>query len=183
MIRFCSQCGQPVTRCTPTDDDRPRHVCTACHFIHYQNPRLVVGTIPEYHGEILLCRRNIEPQRGLWTLPAGYLENGESVLDGAIRETWEEARCRVVDLTPYYLADLVEVNQLYLMFRGKLSRPEFTTTRESCEVRLVAEDDIPWDELAFEVIRQTLRHYVADRRAGTFRFRNEPAATTRFHTP
>lgn len=182
MIRFCTQCGQPVAQRIPDGDDRMRPVCTACGTIHYQNPRLVVGTIPEYQGRILLCRRDIEPQRGLWTLPAGYLENGESALDGAIRETWEEARCRLVDLSPYYLADLVEVNQLYLMFRGRLERPQFDTTAESSEVCLVAENDIPWDDLAFAVIRRTLSHYIADRRAGTFIFRNEATVTTRFHT-
>lgn len=172
-MNFCSNCGTGITRAIPDDDDRERYLCERCGMVHYQNPRLVVGCIPEWHDRILLCLRDIEPQRGMWTLPAGYLENGESVRDGARRETWEEVRAEITGLEPYFLADLVPINQLYLMFRCQLVRPEFAITRESREVRLFREEDIPWDNIAFEVIRQTLKRYFADRAGGAFRFRNE----------
>lgn len=172
-MNFCSNCGSPITLAIPVDDDRERYLCNHCGVIHYQNPRLVVGAIPEWQDSILLCLRDIEPQRGMWTLPAGYLENGESVRDGARRETWEEAGTEIIDLKPYFLADLVPIHQLYLLFRCRLVRPEFTTTRESREVRLFREDQIPWDNIAFQVIRRTLLNYFADRAAGAFPFRNE----------
>jgi len=172
-MKFCSNCGTRISLAIPEDDDRERYLCRQCGMVHYQNPRLVVGCIPEWQDTILLCLRNIEPQRGMWTLPAGYLENGESVQDGARRETWEEARTRMEDLEPYFLADLVPINQLYLIFRGRLSRPEFAVTRESSAVRLFREEDIPWDNIAFQVIRETLKRYFADRAAGSFPFRNE----------
>jgi len=128
---------------------------------------------PEWQGRILLCRRDIEPQRGLWTLPAGYLENGESVEDGARRETREETQSEIVGLAPYFLADLVPINQLYLIFRCRLARPEFSITRESSELRLFREEEIPWDDIAFQVIRVTLQRYFTDRANGAFPFRNE----------
>lgn len=172
-MNFCSNCGNPVQLTIPEDDDRKRFCCNHCGMIHYQNPRLVVGAIPEWQDRILLCRRDIEPQRGLWTLPAGYLENGESVEDGARRETREETKAEIIDLSPYFLADLVPINQLYLIFRCQLARPEFAITRESSELRLFREEEIPWDEIAFQVIRVTLQKYFSDRAAGTFPFRNE----------
>ena len=172
-MKFCTNCGNPVQLTIPENDDRQRFCCNHCGVIHYQNPRLVVGAIPEWKNRILLCRRDIEPQRGLWTLPAGYLENGESVEDGARRETWEETRSTIIGLTPYFLADLVQINQLYLMFRCRLAQPEFAITRESSELRLFREEDIPWDDIAFQVIRVTLQRYFADRVTGIFPFRNE----------
>lgn len=172
-MKFCSNCGSSIQLGIPADDDRERFHCDHCGMIHYQNPRLVVGAIPEWQDRILLCQRDIEPQRGKWTLPAGYLENGESVRNGARRETWEETRSEIVGLTPYFLADLVPINQLYLMFRCQLVRPEFAVTRESREVRLFREEEIPWENLAFQVIRVTLQRYFADRAAGNFSFHNE----------
>jgi len=172
-MKFCSNCGAHLQLGIPANDDRERFFCDHCGMVHYQNPRMVVGTIPEWHDRILLCLRDIEPRRGMWTLPAGYLENGESVQDGARRETWEEARCEIAGLEPYYLADLIPIHQLYLMFRCHLVRPQFAATRESSEVRLFRKNEIPWNELAFDVVRQTLQRYFADRSAGTFYFRNE----------
>lgn len=125
-MNFCSQCGRPVALTIPSDDDRPRHVCPACGVIHYQNPKLVVGCIPEWKGRILMCRRDIEPRRGYWTLPAGFLENGETAADGARRETLEETGSRVADLTPYLMVDIVHIHQIYLMFRSRLVAPDFT---------------------------------------------------------
>ncbi len=176
-MNFCSNCGSQISKGIPENEDRERYYCTNCGVIHYQNPRVVVGCIPEWHGKILLCLRNIEPRRNAWTLPAGYLENGESALEGARRETWEESRAVVYDLVPYYLADLIGVDQLYMMFRCRLSEPNFETTRESKDVRLFAEKDIPWDNIAFTVIAQTLKRYFADRANGAYVFRNEQLTT------
>ena len=169
-MNFCPNCGAPVNQQVPRGDDRLRHVCPACQQIHYQNPKLVVGVIPEWQGRILLCRRAIEPRAGLWTLPAGYLENGETAVEGACRETWEEARARVRDPEPYCLFDLTFVHQLYLMFRARLVAEDFEAGAESREVRLFEEHSVPWNQIAFKVIDETLRRYFADRARGTFPF-------------
>ncbi len=169
-MNFCPNCGAPVHQQVPPGDDRPRHVCAACHQIHYQNPKLVVGVIPEWQGRILLCRRAIEPRAGLWTLPAGYLENGETAAEGARRETWEEARARVRDLEPYGLFDLPFIHQLYLMFRAHLVAEDFEAGAESREVRLFDEQSVPWNQIAFKVIEETLRCYFRDLARGVFPF-------------
>jgi len=169
-MNYCSHCAAPVKHIIPPDDDRLRYVCPSCNLIHYQNPRLVVGSIPIWQNEILLCLRDIEPRRGKWTLPAGYLENGESVADGARRETMEETGARIDSLEPYLLFDIVHINQIYLMFRSHLAEPAFHPTRESVDVRLFAAESIPWDEIAFPVIEKTLRCYLSDRETGQFPF-------------
>jgi len=171
-IHYCTQCGATVETRIPPSDEQVRQICTVCGNIHYQNPKMVVGCIPEYENRILLCRRNIEPRRGKWTLPAGFLENNESVREGAMRETYEEARLRVKIIAPYRLFDLVFVNQLYLMFRARILVPEFGPTHESSEVKLIHEHDIPWDDIAFPVIQETLLHFFRDRKTGTFEFQN-----------
>ena len=124
---------------------------------------MVVGCIPELNGQVLLCKRNIEPRKGKWTLPAGYLENGESVQDGAIRETQEETMAHVKIIEPYRLFNIVFVDQIYFMFRAHLRSDKFGPTNESTEVRLFDEKDIPWEDIAFEVTKQTLEHYFKDR--------------------
>ncbi|MBL0715446.1 MAG: NUDIX hydrolase [Desulfosarcina sp.] len=169
-MNFCPNCGAKVNRQIPRGDDRPRHVCSACHQIHYQNPKLVVGVIPEWQDRILLCRRAIAPRVGLWTLPAGYLENGETAAEGARRETWEEAGARVNHLDPYCLFDLTFVHQLYLMFRASMTSADFKPGAESQEIRLFEEKAIPWDQMAFKVIEETLRRFFRDRARGTFPF-------------
>jgi ADP-ribose pyrophosphatase YjhB (NUDIX family) len=131
---------------------------------------MVVGCIPETEGRVLLCRRSIEPCYGKWTLPAGYLENGETVADGARREAFEEARARVEILAPYALYNICHVNQIYLMFRSRLKDHNFRAGSESLEVALFDEADIPWEEIAFQVIRETLIQYYMDRRTGRFPF-------------
>lgn len=171
-MQFCSNCGSQVIHKIPAGDNLPRFVCDNCHTIHYHNPRMVVGSIPEYQGKLLLCKRNIEPRRNRWTLPAGYLENGETTMEGARRETLEETGAQLNQLTPYLLADIPHVNQLYLMFACTLVQPDFHTTAESCEVRLFSQEEIPWSELAFEVIRQTLHHYLKDKEEGELPFRH-----------
>lgn len=154
----------------PQDDDRLRYICHTCGYIHYINPKLVVGCIPVWRDKILLCRRDIEPRKGFWTLPAGYLETGESVEEGARRETLEETGAIVVDLMPYRMFDIVHIGQIYFMFRARLQKPDFRTTRESSEVSLFEENEIPWEMLAFRVIKKTLKAYFRERSAGRFHF-------------
>ena len=173
-MKYCSHCAAPVEFTVPPDDDRPRFVCPGCGVVHYQNPRLVVGCIPVWQDQILLCLRDIEPRRGKWTLPAGYLENGESVMAGARRETVEETGATIKDLKPYLLFDIVHISQIYLMFRARLASPDFHATRESAQVRLFYPNDIPWEDIAFPVIEKTLQHYLADSRRGTFPFQIHP---------
>ena len=170
-IKFCTACGSPTQQKIPFEDDHVRSVCTNCGLVHYENPKMVVGCIPELNGQVLLCKRNIEPQKGKWTLPAGYLENGESVQDGAIRETYEETMADVQIIEPYRLFNIVFVDQIYFMFRARLMSNAFGPTNESTDVRLFDEKDIPWEDIAFEVIKQTLEHYFQDRKKGLFPFK------------
>ncbi len=170
-MNYCTACGGSLVEKIPADEDRPRHCCQSCGRIHYQNPKMVVGCIPEWEGQILLCLRAIEPRKGLWTLPAGYLENGETLAQGAERETFEESRARVDNLRPYRLFNLSLVNQVYMMFRAQLKDKLFEPTAESRQVRLFTENEIPWNELAFPVIEETLKHYFQDRSQGAFSFR------------
>lgn len=170
-MKFCSACGAPVELRQPPDDNRLRYVCTACTTIHYQNPNLVIGAIPEWQdGRILLCRRAIEPRHGLWTLPAGFMENGETTTEAAIRETLEEANARIAISELYSMYNLAYINQVHLLFRAELLDLDFSPGMESLEVKLFDEQDIPWDELAFRPVRFTLQHYFADRKAGSFQF-------------
>ena len=170
-IKFCTACGALTDQKVPPGDDHARSVCTRCGLVHYSNPKMVVGCIPELNGQILLCKRNIEPRKGKWTLPAGYLENGESIQEGAARETKEETRACVQIIDPYRLFNIVFLNQIYFMFRAKLMSNTFGPTSESTDVRLFDEKDIPWKDIAFEVIKQTLEHYFADRKKENFPFR------------
>jgi ADP-ribose pyrophosphatase YjhB (NUDIX family) len=169
-MNFCSNCGDALILSTPPGDDRPRYLCNSCGTIHYQNPKVVVGCIPEKEEKILLCRRAIEPRSGKWTLPAGYLENGETVAQGAERETYEEAGANIEIFAPYALFNICHVNQIYLIFRGRLIDDEIKAGSESSEVRLFAEEDIPWDQIAFTVIEATLRQYFRDKPRGLFPF-------------
>ena len=169
-MKFCSECGSAVALRVPEGDHLPRHVCPGCGTIHYQNPKMVVGCIPEWEGKVLLCRRAIEPKYGLWTLPAGFMENGETTLEGAARETWEEAGARIEIGSLYSLFNLPDINQVYLMFRARLLDLDFQPGIESLETRLFTEAEIPWDEIAFRTVRTTLEHYFSDRRSGSFDF-------------
>lgn len=152
----------------PAGDNRPRHVCGACATVHYQNPRLVVGCIPQWQGNVLLCRRAIEPAYGRWTLPAGFLELGESTAAGAAREAAEEA-CIEVDIGPLFsLIDVPHIGQVHMLYLAQLREPRWAAGDESLEVALFAEADIPWPELSFRSVRETLNHYFDDRRRGAF---------------
>jgi len=165
---FCSNCGQPLVEKIPEGDSRARYVCEACDSIHYQNPKIVAGCLAEWNGRLLLCRRAIEPRYGLWTLPAGFMENGESTEQAAARETLEEARARVVDLKLYGVFSIPQISQVYLMFRAHLESEDFAPGAESLEVKLFQEHEIPWEELAFPVVRRTLERYYSDIRGNHF---------------
>lgn len=169
-MKYCSYCGAKLTFKIPVGDDRPRFLCNACNTVHYENPKMVVGCIPEWGDRILMCRRAIQPRHGKWTLPAGYLENGETVSEAAKREAFEEARARLENLTPYALFNLTFVNEVYLMFRANLVDSNFEPGEESLEVKLMMEDEIPWENIAFPVIRETLVRYFKDRETGYFSF-------------
>ena len=167
-MKFCSTCGAAVALRIPDDDSRPRHVCTACGTVHYQNPNMVIGSLPEWKDKILLCRRAIEPRLGLWTLPGGFMENGESTTQAAIRETLEEANARIEIGELYSMYSLPYINQVHLLFRARLLDLDFSPGIESLEVRLFGEAEIPWDEIAFRPIRFSLEHFFAERKQGQF---------------
>jgi ADP-ribose pyrophosphatase YjhB (NUDIX family) len=167
-MKFCSTCGRELMRRVPENDDRERLVCDHCAIVHYQNPRIVVGCLPIWETRVLLCRRAIKPRRGYWTLPAGFMENSETTLEGAQRETWEEARARVGGESLYTIIDLPHISQVYMFYRAQLLTPDFAAGPESAEVALFEESAIPWGELAFPVVNLTLERYFADRRAGNF---------------
>lgn len=172
-MNYCPHCAAPVIFEIPQADNRPRYICTSCNRIHYQNPKMVVGCIPVWDDRILLCKRNIEPRKGCWTLPAGYLECNETNEEGARRETLEETGAAVIGLQPYCLLDIVHIGQVYLMFLARLQALEFHATEESSDVRLFEEKDIPWSCLAFPVIEKTLQHYFDDRQENDFSFRQD----------
>jgi ADP-ribose pyrophosphatase YjhB (NUDIX family) len=169
-MKFCSNCGAPVVLKVPPGDNLPRHVCEACETIHYQNPKMVIGCIPEWADRILLCRRAIEPRHGLWTVPAGFMENGETVAQAALRETLEEANARVELAEMYSVISVPHVNQVHIFYRARLLDLDFRPGAESLEVQLFAEAEIPWQEIAFRTIATTLRHYFADRKVGAYGF-------------
>ena len=177
--RFCSACGAPVIRRVPAGDSRERDCCDACGAVHYMNPRPVVGTIPVWDDRILLCRRAIEPRHGFWTLPAGFMEVGETTGEGALRETIEEAGARI-ELGPLFsVIDVPHVEQVHMFFRARLLDLAFAPGQESLEVRLFTESEIPWDQLAFRTVSATLRLYFADRTRAVFGTHHQsiPAAT------
>lgn len=171
IVNYCSHCGEKVVFRVPQGDNLPRHLCEACGAVHYLNPRLVIGSLPEWEDRILLCRRAIEPRRGFWTLPAGFMELGETAEQAALRETLEEANARVELSGLYTLLSVPHVDQVHLFYRAQLLDLDFSAGPESLEVSLFREAEIPWDEIAFRTVSTTLRHYLADRGSGNFVFR------------
>jgi ADP-ribose pyrophosphatase YjhB (NUDIX family) len=166
-MKFCSLCGSPTQERVPEGDTRLRAVCSRCDAIHYVNPKMVLGTIPVWGEQVLLCRRAIEPRLGMWTLPAGFMEVGESTANGAMRETMEEAGARV-ELGPLFsVLDVPHVDQVHLFYLATLHDLDFAAGPESLEVRLFHEHEIPWASIAFRTIIATLRFYFHDRRHGT----------------
>jgi ADP-ribose pyrophosphatase YjhB (NUDIX family) len=165
-MNFCSQCGAKVTLRIPTGDHLPRHVCGACDAIHYLNPRLVVGCVPELDGRILICKRAIDPRRGFWAVPAGFLENGETLQQGAAREAREEALADVAIGSLLAVATVMHTDQIHVFFRGRLRSAQVGAGEESLEVMMARPEDIPWSELAFPSTEFALRHYLEDRATG-----------------
>jgi ADP-ribose pyrophosphatase YjhB (NUDIX family) len=165
-MKFCSSCGHTVTLRTPDGDHLPRHVCDACGVVHYLNPKVVVGCVPEYDGRILLCRRAIEPRYGFWTIPAGFMENGETTQEGARRETREEALADVEIGSLLAVVHVLHADQVHVMFRARLLAPSFDATPESLEVKLCEEAEVPWHDMAFRSVEFALRRYFEDRRKG-----------------
>ena len=168
-MNFCSHCAQPVTLEIPAGDHMPRYVCKACGRIHYQNPKLVVGCVPAHGGRILICRRAIEPRRGYWTVPAGFMENGETLEQGAARECQEEALADVEIGSLLAVANVLSARQVHVFFRAKMRSPVFGAGVESLEAELVEPRDIPWREIAFPSTEFALRHYLEDLSAGVER--------------
>jgi ADP-ribose pyrophosphatase YjhB (NUDIX family) len=170
VIAYCNQCAAPVEHIIPQGDSLKRAYCPNCRHIQYENPRLIVGCIAEFEEKILLCRRAIEPRHGFWTLPAGFMENGETTIDGAKREALEEA-CASIDIdAPFALISIAHINQVHLFYRGHMRTPEFSAGEESLEVKLLAFEEIPWDELAFKSVRYCLEKYREDKKSGMFHF-------------
>lgn len=167
-IRHCRVCGARVEYRVPAGDNRERAVCTACGEIHYENPINVVGTVPVWGEQVLLCRRNIEPRLGLWTLPAGFLEIGESTAAGALRETDEEAGAHVELGALFTVLNVVRVAQVHFFYLARMLDTQLAPGPETIEARLFREDDLPWDRIAFRTVRQTLEHFFADRSRGHF---------------
>jgi ADP-ribose pyrophosphatase YjhB (NUDIX family) len=164
-MNFCPNCAAPLERRIPDGDHLPRFVCPACGAVHYQNPKLVAGCVPEHEGRILLCRRAIEPRRGFWTIPAGFMENNETLQQAAARECFEEALARVQIGDPCAIVHVLHAHQVHVMFRARLSDPSYGVGVESLEVRLCAEQEVPWSDLAFQSVAFTLHRYFEDRAA------------------
>ena len=175
-MKFCANCGATVVQRVPPGDTLPRWVCDNCGEIHYQNPKLVVGTIPEHEGKLLLCRRAIEPRYGYWTLPAGFMENDETAWQAALRETLEEAGATIEIGEPFSLISVPRVNQVHLFYRARLRNLEFKPGEETLEVALVEEAAIPWTDIAFRTVGLTLKLWLEDRRRGSFAFHAEDIA-------
>ena len=168
MIKFCCTCGSAVVHRIPSGDSLERAVCESCGHIQYVNPKIVVGCLPVYGERILMCKRAIEPRLGLWTLPAGFMEMGESAAEGAAREALEEANAKVQIEDLYTVYSIPHISQVYMMFLARLVDPDVSPGVESLEVKLVTEAEIPWDQLAFAMVKRTLKHFLEDRKTGVF---------------
>ena len=168
QIKHCRACGTAVQHLVPPDDNRERAVCPSCGTVHYQNPINVVGTVPVWQDKVLLCRRNIEPRHGFWTLPAGFMELGETSEQGALRETDEEAGAQIELLGLFTVLNVVHAGQVHLYYRARLLSPEMNPGSETMEAALFTEAEIPWDQLAFRTVHETLTCFFADRHRGQF---------------
>lgn len=168
-ISFCPACGGPTEHRIPNREEKPRAICTVCGLVHYQNPKMVVGCLVTHEDKVLLCKRSIEPSYGLWTIPAGYMELGESAVEGAVRETWEEANAEVDVQAPFAQLDIPRIGQSYILFRAKLRTPHFSPGIESLECALFNIDAIPFNQIAFSSISVALKLYVEDFKMGTMK--------------
>lgn len=171
-MKYCSHCGETVAHRIPPGDTHKRYVCDSCGVIHYHNPKVIVGALPIYNEQVLLCKRAIEPRKGFWTLPAGFMENKETTLEGALRETIEEAGAQVINPEFYRLFDLPHISQVYVFYRGEVAEGKFSAGAESLAVKLFDEAEIPWESLAFPVVKQLLREYFEDSKKGEYPVRS-----------
>ncbi len=169
-MKYCGQCAGLLEQRIPEGDDRLRDVCTECATVFYQNPKLIAGCLPIWQDQVLLCKRAIEPRYGLWTLPAGFMENGETTHEAAARETFEEAQLKMdpESLSLYCYLNIPRISQVYVIYRGEISELEYGAGQESLEVELFHERDIPWEQLAFPAMEVSLRHYFKDRISGEY---------------
>jgi len=167
-INYCNNCGNETREEIPEGDQKLRHVCCQCGAIHYQNPKIITGCLIEHNEKILLCKRGIEPQSGKWTLPAGFMENNETIEQGAARETMEEANAEITDMSLYAVYDIPHISQVYMMYRAQLISENFSPGIESLEVGLFDRNTIPWELLAFSVIKEVLINYYDDLDKGIF---------------
>tara|TARA_Y200000002_G_C22680849_1_gene664017 strand:+ start:2521 stop:3057 length:537 start_codon:yes stop_codon:yes gene_type:complete len=173
-LKYCSKCGsENIQFKIPAGDNLKRYCCDDCGAIYYTNPNVVVGALCKYEDKVLLCKRNIQPRLGLWTLPAGFFENGETLQQGAIRETKEETQADINIIQPYTLFSLTHISQLHYFYIAKLTEPKFGPTPESSEVALFTEEEIPWDEIAFPTVYKTLKHFFEDSKTNTFEYKEE----------
>ena len=177
-MKYCGECGERVERRVPEGDNRSRDICSACGFIHYSNPKIVAGTIPIWKDQVLLCRRAIEPRLGYWTLPAGFMENAESTTEAALRETWEEALARVSVQGLYTVISIPHIDQVHIFFRAVMVDGNFGPGPESLETKLFHEHEIPWDEISFPTVKQTLELYFKDRSKSVY-----PVHVSDIHRP
>jgi ADP-ribose pyrophosphatase YjhB (NUDIX family) len=165
-MKYCSQCAQPVVFEVPEGDNRPRYICKHCDAIHYQNPRIVAGCVATHEGSILLCKRAIDPRKGYWTVPAGFMELGESLPEAAARETWEEALARVTIGQLSTIVDVIQARQVHVFFEGDMPEPTFGVGDETLETRLFSPEEIPWDDIAFASVRIALEQHLHIRDTG-----------------
>ncbi|KQQ69445.1 NUDIX hydrolase [Acinetobacter sp. Leaf130] len=172
-FNFCGSCGQKTSWIIPAGDHNLRQVCSACDQIHYTNPKIVCGALVTWDDKVLLCRRAIEPRYGYWTLPAGYMELGETMEQGAIRETWEEAEAEIEIGNLFCMYNFPQIGHVYVLFKAQLINGFFGNGPETIESRLFSESEIPWSELAFSSVSQTLKHYFHDRKKGKLEFHLE----------
>jgi len=172
-IKHCRECGAAVAYRLPDDGDtKPRAICTACHTVHYENPLNVVGTLPVLGDRVLLCLRNIEPRKGKWTLPAGFMELNETTSQGAARETDEEAGAQIQMGPLFSVVSVPYVGQVHLFYLAALLSDQFQPGFETIEARLFTEEEIPWDDIAFRTVKITLERFFADRQTGSFGVHN-----------
>ena len=165
-IKYCQYCGGKTEDRIPKEDDHMRAICSQCHAIHYQNPKIITGVIIEHEGQILLAKRAIEPRYGTWTIPAGFMELEETVQVGAARECFEETEAKLKNIELYGVYNTIVNSQVYTIFRSQLDGAHFAPTVESLDVKLFQPEDIPWDDLAFPCVVSALKRYVKEMQSG-----------------
>lgn len=167
-MKFCSDCGSAVVLKIPESDNRARYICSSCQHIHYQNPKVVTGCIPQWQDKVLICKRAIEPRINCWTLPAGFMENGETIQEGAARESLEEANAVMQDMQLFSVYSIPHISQVYILYIATVKDGKANSGAETLETKFVTQDQMPWDELAFPVVVESLKLYYQDKQKGKF---------------